>query len=194
MSLKPGANAAATKASACSRVISAENAAAHRRIGQERLVDRRRNANRRRSEDQETLGARQVRRGFEQDVAAQAPADEHRLLQMQRLDQRPQRAGVAGQPIGGGIIGVRRGAMAHQVDGDEPVGAPERPLQLALEGAGGRRISVQQHHQRPLAAAVLNAKLHQKGLQSPTLPTSRPPSERPRPPKVLYAGAAESDR
>ena len=132
---------------------------AERRVGQERTVDGGRKAIGGVPKIAKPLARGKIRRGFEQDMAAQAPADEHGVGEPERIDHRPQRAGVARKQIGGGVSGVGGFAVAHEIDGDEPERLAQRPLELALEDARGGGIAVQQYDSRPLAAAVAHRDL-----------------------------------
>src|SRR5208282_5950048 len=50
---------------------------------------------------------------------------------------------------------VVRGAMAGQVDSDQPEALAERPVQLLRKGARGRGIAVDQHRRGPLSGRLV---------------------------------------
>src|SRR5277367_5377997 len=72
-----------------------------------------------------------IRRDFERHVAAQAPADEQRLLEAKRVHDGPDGASIAGQRVGARVLRVVRGAVTREIDRDQPKAFPYRPVELA---------------------------------------------------------------
>ena len=70
-------------------------------------------------------------------MAAEAPADEHRLLEPERLNDRPDGAGVAGQRVGARVFRVVRRAVAGEIDRNQTKPPAERAVELARKGARG---------------------------------------------------------
>ena len=92
-----------------------------------------------------------IRRHFERDMTAEAPADENRAAELKRVHDRPDGAGVAGQRIGAPVSRVVRGPVARQIDRDKPKPLPQRPVKLAGKDPRRRRIAVNEHRRRPFA-------------------------------------------
>ncbi len=78
-------------------------------------------------------GSLKIRRHFERDVAAQTPADETRLVKAERVNNRPNRASMAGKGISARILRVIRLAMARKIDRDQPEALPQRSIELPRE-------------------------------------------------------------
>ena len=64
-------------------------------------------------------------------MAAQAPADEQRLLEAKRVHDRPDGASMAGQRIGARVFRVVGRAVTREIDRDQPKTPPHRPVELA---------------------------------------------------------------
>ena len=68
-------------------------------------------------------------------MTAEAPADELRLVDPERVQDRANRAGMARKRIGARILRVIRGAMARKIDRDQPEALAKRPVELPREDA-----------------------------------------------------------
>ena len=88
----------------------------------------------------------QIRRHFERDMTAEAPADEVGLVDPQRVEGRANSTGMARKRIRARVPRVVRRAMARKIDRDQPETLAERPFELPREDARGRRIAVDEHH------------------------------------------------
>ena len=71
-------------------------------------------------------------------MTAEAPPDEVRLIDPERFDDRPNRAGVARKRIRAGVLRVSRFAVTRQIDRNQAKPPPEQPLELPREGARRR--------------------------------------------------------
>ena len=89
---------------------------------------------RRRAEDHEPARLQQIRRHFQRHMAAEAPADEPRLRQSERIDGRADRTRMTFERIGAVLRVVRR-AVPRQVDRDQPEALAEATFELAAKGA-----------------------------------------------------------
>ncbi len=80
----------------------------HRRVRQERLLHCRRKRQRRRAENHKTPCLRKIGRGFQNDMAAEAPADENSIAKPKMRDDVPQYARIARHVVSyrriGGVI------------------------------------------------------------------------------------------
>ena len=106
------------------------------RIGQEGLLHCRRKSERRRAENREASRVRQIRRYFERDMAAEAPAQEARIWKRERVDDGSDSVRMSFQGIGA-VARVLRIAMPGEIYRDEPEPLSERPVDLSREGARG---------------------------------------------------------
>src|SRR5581483_10782387 len=97
---------------------------------------------RRRAEDDEPAGCPEVRRGFEGDVAAEAPADDDGAARAGGLGEAGEHLRVAGQGVVLGVAGFRRVPVAGQVEGQAAEALAERALHDAAPGAGGAGVPV----------------------------------------------------
>ena len=68
-------------------------------------------------------------------MTAEAPPDEVRLFDPQRVQDRANRAGMARKRIGARILRVVGGAMTGKIDRDQPEALAKRPIELAREDA-----------------------------------------------------------
>ena len=70
-------------------------------------------------------------------MTAEAPPNEMRLVDPERVEDRPNRAGMARKRIGARILRIIRRAMAGKIDGDQPEALAKRPIELPREDARG---------------------------------------------------------
>jgi hypothetical protein len=79
----------------------------------------------------EPTRASEIRRHFERHMAAQAPADEQRLLEAKRVHDRPDGPSMAGQRVGARVFRVVGCAMTREIDRDQPKTLPQWSVELA---------------------------------------------------------------
>ncbi len=118
-------------------------------MGQEGDLHRRRKGYGRRAENHKPARLRQIGREFERQMAPEAPTDQPRVREVQRLDRRAQRPRLGFERIEGRVARVVRGAVTGQIDRDQPEALAERSVELLGKGARGRRIAVDEHRRRP---------------------------------------------
>ncbi len=106
-------------------------------------------------------------------MTAEAPADEVRLVDPERVQDRANRAGMAGKRIGARILRVVRRAVTRKIDRDQPEALAKRPIELPRKGARGRRIAVDEHHGWTLASRFVNGDCAIRRVDFPGL--HRPP-------------------
>ena len=68
-------------------------------------------------------------------MTAEAPADEIRVAEPERLDDCANGARVAGKRIGSRVCRVIGGATTWEIDGNQSKTLAERPIKLAQESA-----------------------------------------------------------
>ena len=146
------------------------------RIGQERLGHLSGRGHRGSAENEESGRPGQARRRFDRNVPAQAPADDHRVVRVQRPGEPGQRGRVAGQGVGRRIDGPGGQPVPGQAERQAPETLPERAGQQRLPGPGGTGIAVHEDD-GALAAHALQV----GDLLTATLTvfsyTCRPPAE-----------------